>query len=197
MTDCLFGGKLIAVTNGKGNTHIGAIVGWGGGGTRIIYTTIEKGTFEGADKSQMAFCWKDNDTYAPSTSAGNYYFSDLGHSDGAEQLVSVASGTEGLEITYDYTWEDVYHGAMTKATSGIHTYFTIGDTFYTTSGGSASFRLAYPTDWNVTGIYSNGTEITGYEGLYTISNITASTSITATYSIMQVELILNDANSNE
>ena len=49
----------------------------------------------------------------------------------------------------------------------------------------------------MTGIYSNETEITGYNGLYTISNITASTSITATYSIMPVELILNDANSNE
>ena len=197
VANCLFDGKLVAVTNGKGDTYIGAIAGWGGSGTRIIQTTFEKGTYEGADKSRIAFCWLDNNTYGPNSYGGNYYFSDLGHSDGAEQLVSVASGTEGLEINFNYTWEDAYHGAISKATSGTHTYFTIGDTFYTTSGGSASFRLAYPTDWNVTGIYSNGTGITGYEGLYTISNITASTSITATYSIMQVELILNDANSNE
>ena len=197
VTGCLFDGKLVAVTNGKGDTYIGAIAGWGGSGTRIIQTTFEKGIYEGADKSRIAFCWLDNNTYGPNSYGGNYYFSDLGNSYGAERLVSVASGTEGLEINFNYTWEDAYHGAMTKATSGIHTYFTIGDKFYTTSGGSASFRLAYPTDWNVTAIYSNGTEITGYEGLYTISNITASTSITATYSIMPVELILNDANSNE
>ena len=197
VANCLFDGKLVAVTNGKGDTYIGAIAGWGGSGTRIIQTTFEKGTYEGADKSRIAFCWLDNNTYGPNSYGGNYYFSDLGHSDGAERLVSVASGTEGLEINFNYTWEDAYHGAISKATSGTHTYFTIGDTFYTTSGGSASFRLAYPTDWNVTGIYRNGTEITDYEGLYTISNITASTSITATYSIMPVELILNDANSNE
>ena len=183
VTDCLFDGKLIAETNGKGNTHIGAIVGWGGGGTRIIHTTIEKGTFEGANNSQMAFCWKDNGTYAPSSSGGNYYFSDLGHSDGAEQLVSVASGTEGLEITYGYTWEDVYHGAMMKATSGTHTYFTIGDTFYTTSGGSASFRLTYPAVWNVSKVLANSNEVTSvYDGLYTISNITEATTITVEYS---------------
>jgi len=181
VTNCLFDGKLIAVTNGKGTPHIGAIVGWGGGGTRIIHTTIEKGTFKGADKSQMAFCWKDNDTYAPSTSGGNYYFSDLGHSDGADKLVSVASGTEGLEITYDYTWEDVYHGAMTKATSG--TRYMIDDTFYTTSGSSASFRLTYPAVWNVSKVLANSNEVTSvYDGLYTISNITEATTITVEYS---------------
>ena len=197
VANCLFDGKLVAVTNGKGDTYIGAIAGWGGSGTRIIQTTFEKGIYEGADKSRIAFCWLDNNNGGPNSYGGNYYFSDLGNSYGAERLVSVASGTEGLEINFNYTWEDAYHGAISKATSGTHTYFTIGDTFYTTSGGSASFRLAYPTDWNVTCIYSNGTEITGYEGLYTISNITASTSITATYSIMPVELILNDDNSNE
>lgn len=182
ISNCLFDGKLIAVTNGKGDSHLGAIVGWAGAGTRIIQTTIEKGTYEGEDMSRVAFCWQNDDSYSPNSYGGNYYFSDLGHSDGADKLISVVSGAENLDLTFDnYTWEEAYHGAMSKATSD--TRFMIDDTFYTASGGSASFKLSHPAVWNISEAFANGNAITSvYEGLYTISNITEPTSITVNYS---------------
>ena len=183
VTGCLFDGTITALSNGSGVKHVGAIVGWGGGGTRIVHTTIEKGTYEGVDKSQIAFCWQNNNNNTLTTYGGNYYLSDLGHGDGAEPLFSVKSGTEGMELQFSNdTWEDAYLGGLSKSKSQQH--YMIDGIFYTPSAYSVSFKLTYPSAWKVTGVYANGAAITaGDNGLYTITNITANTSITITHDI--------------
>ena len=192
--NCLFDGTLTAQSNGKGDMHLGAIVGWGGSSThRLIDMCIENGSYDGAGKDRVAFCWMDDGTPSPTSYGGNYYFSDLGHSDGAEKLLSVGTDTEEVVLDfYNHTWQTAYHDALFKSNrSG----FLVGGRFYIVKGQPLSFKLDYPSSWNVTGVLAGSTSLTDHEGIYTISQVQDSVIISVQTD--EPDVILYDDMDNE
>ena len=164
--DCLFDGKLTAVGNGKGDIRLGAIIGWGGDFISIK-ECFENGTYEGTtDNSQTAFCWKDNDNVAPDSYENNIHISNLGHADGADKVLKVTSGTEGMELSYPddyYDWEVAYHGAMFKSVMASTRVYLISGQFYALKGSTVHFTPEYPEDWKNVKIYYGENEI-GHAG---------------------------------
>lgn len=194
VTNCLFDGSLNATSNDKGDMHLGAIVGWGGSSThRLIDNCIEMGSYNGADKSCIAFSWKNDDAYRPTNYGGNYYFSDLGHSDGADQLLPVESGTEGVTLDfYNHNWQTAYHDAIFKSD---RCGFLIGGQYYIVKGQPLSFRLDCPSGWNVTDVFVGGTKLNGYEGVYTIGQV--NDPVIVTIATDEPDIILYDAADNQ
>ena len=184
----LFDGKLTATPNGKGDIRLGAIVGWGGNTIDIQYSA-ENGTYEGTtDDSQTAFCWKAEDNTTPDNDYLNIYLSNLGHHDGADKVVKVISGTEGLELSYPdncYDWKETYHGAMFRSSDEYAIAYLIHGQFYTINGCSIRFDATYPDDWNNVKLYNGETELTYKSGLYSFKlQSNEDVAITATYSFI-------------
>ena len=188
----LFDGTLTATPNGKGDIRLGAIVGWGDASSivRIEYC-IENGKYNGiTDNGQTAFCHKYNTT-APYYTLFNVYISDLGHGDGAHKGLSVTSGNEGLELSFNsYEWKDAYLGALSKAKDNY--CYTINGTFYTVKDIEVSFTVRYPERWNNPGIYANGTKLEPVSSTYSFTQSGEPTVITA-----MVTLEISDTNSND
>ena len=197
----LFDGSLKAVPNGEDNIRLAAFAD-GGDNTLDIQYCVENGTYEGTtDDSQMAFCWKGDDSTTPDTSTGNIYVSDLGHGDGADKAVKVSSGTDGLELTFPddcYDWQETYHGAMFKSSDDNAIAYLIKGQYYTIKSCVIQFGIEYPENWENVKVFNGETEISNASGHYSFKlQDDEDVTITATYISGEPAITLyDDSNIN-
>jgi len=179
ISNSLFDGSLTAVSNGKGNIRMGALIGEAGSSTTTdVRYCMENATYEG--DGETAFCWTKDGSTDISVSSGNTYVSDLNYSSGAKRSHTVENGTEGLVLDFSNdNWTDTFAGSGKRQTgSGNH---MIDDKFFAEEGSSVSFKVTYPENWNVTAIMANDEEATFIVDSYSFTQRTENTLITAQF----------------
>ena len=151
--NCLFDGKLKAVSNGIGDICLGSFIGWGDDTQIRINRSVEHGTYEGANDSQIAFSWTDNGSVRsytlPENSATNCIAttSNLNYCTGVTKYYPLVSGTPGITIIpADRITSPYLLGGYSKTENGNYVF---DDSMYTYSENTVKILLDYDHAWSI------------------------------------------------